>query len=164
MKIGIDAKRTGEKFFGFGFFTEREINHAGMKKQLRVLRSQSQCLIDRRSCLFEFSVSIKIPRYDVVGVHIAPVLQLAERKLHTFLRLDIVIGIKIGELAVVENFVDLVQPTDVLDQFVLLAPVFAATGYCVNVSQGGDIIGHRQYSYSFFIKSNRVLISLLSKT
>src|ERR1041384_2891426 len=96
MKIGIDPKRAGERLLGFGFFTEGGINHSCMKKYLRVLRTQSQCLIHRRSCLCEFSVSIKIPRHDVVGVNIAPVLQLAERKLQAFPRLDIVIGIKIG--------------------------------------------------------------------
>src|ERR1041384_3455445 len=119
VEVRIEGERAGEIRAGFFFLAEPSIDHAGVEKELRVFGAELQRLVDRGARLLWVAVAVKIPGENVVGVNIAAIFNLAPRQIEAILRFDIVVGVKIGELAVIQHAVERVQPADVFDQSVL---------------------------------------------
>ena len=71
------------------------------------------------------------------------------------------IGVKIGELAVVEHLVENTKTADILDQLVLLLCLSLASDLGVDVAQGGCVVRHRQDSDRLLVEIDRFVVSFL---
>ena len=110
------------------------MDHAGVKKQLRIMGSELERFMDRFPRRFQLAVSVQVPGQDIVGVNIAPVVQFPPGQLQAFFRFHVVIGVKISELAVVESLIERVEPANVFDQCILLAGLFGLADSLVDLA------------------------------
>src|SRR5262245_26117505 len=163
MEKRVDRQRTPKKFLGLMLFAQVEIDYAGVEKQLSVFGSQPERLIDGAARRVELAVAKQVPSQDIVGVHISPIVELTSSQLKRFFRLEIVIGVKIGEFAVVELLVEFVQPADVLDQFVLAARLLALTDLFIDLTERRRIFRHRQNRHRLLIKFDRLGVAFLRR-
>ena len=136
MKVRIGRKRPPQIVARLRPLSEPMMNHAGMKEQACVLGPQLQRLRHGGERLFRLVILIERPGQEVVCVDVSPDLQLFPGELERFRQLPVVVGIKVGSLSIIQDFIYGVQVADVLHKVVLFLRLVSLSLLRVHIAEG----------------------------
>src|ERR1700756_2437059 len=114
MKLRIHRQSASQKILRLVSLPESLIDHPGVKQELCVLGAELKRLLNSVARVRKFAVTMETPGDHVIGVNVLTVIELAPRQRQSLCGFDVVIGVEISELSIVENLIECAQPPDIL--------------------------------------------------
>jgi hypothetical protein len=96
VKLRIQRDCAAQIILAFFLFTKTFVDHAGMKQQQRVFRSQAQRFLDGRGGLLRLRVLVQRPSQSIPGVNVVTNFKFFARQFKSLLQVNVVIGVEDG--------------------------------------------------------------------
>jgi hypothetical protein len=135
MEAGIQRDGAMQIIPGLFVVTEALVYHARVEKEQSVFRVQAQRFLHRGGRFIGPVIPVQRPGQSIPCVNIVPNLKLFARQLQSLFRMNIVIRVKNGQLAVVYDPVESVEPADVLDKVELFFRFDRISGFRVKLEE-----------------------------
>jgi hypothetical protein len=164
VKIGIRRQGAMQIFPGLSQFPELVINHPGVKEEACILSPYCQGFGHGYGGFVGLAVLMKGPGQDIIPVDVPSDFQLFLGQVESFLQLDIMVGIKVSQLAVVEHFVERVERTNIGHQAVLLLRVLSTSHFRIHIAEGGRIVWQGDHGDRLLIELDSLGIALLGRS